>query len=108
MRKHEALGQTAAHLVGDARVVHADVLDEKRHAGERSVLGTVGERIVGHFIDRADDGVELGIDGIDGGTGGVRELLGGHFARGDQRGQPDAVVNSIFRKLHGVSFGLRR
>jgi hypothetical protein len=95
-----ALAEAATEFDGAALLVAQHVLDQERHAAER----TVAQRRLVEPLDPVgiglDHGVDGGVGGLDGAHGGGGDLARRNFAPGDQFGEAQRIKAGVFGEVH--------
>ena len=88
----EALKQVAARGCRFARLEDTKILDEKRHAGERSLRQPRSDRHAGRLVLPVHDGMDRRIDLLGACNRQLQHLPGGDVAPGYQPGKGGGVV----------------
>jgi len=91
----QCFGQRAAAARWRAPGLHAEFLEEQRHAAERPVGQSARDLGTGQVVDPCGDGVERAVYRIDAGEGVVEQFRGRHFAFAHELRQPQAIVIRI-------------
>ena len=69
-----------AEVVRRAFDLDAGVLHEHRHTGERRIKAGVRGLFAREVVERRDDGVDLRVEALDAGDGGIEEFAGSDYA----------------------------
>ena len=93
-------GEAAAVAVRPAGHGDAEILDQERHARERTVGRARPGRRAGFVVGLVDDGVERRIVPLDALDRRLDRLDRRHLARRDQAGETDAVMIGIVVETH--------
>src|SRR5215467_16267956 len=76
------------------------ILDEKRHATEGSLAQGFRIEAVDAVEVELNNRPDRGVDLLLGGDRRLRQLLGAHLLLGNQLGQAQGVVGSVFDEVH--------
>jgi hypothetical protein len=86
--------------------VRAEILEQIRHAGERSIGQARDDGGPGLIVQSRHHGVELGIARLHAGDGRVEELGRARITGAHQPGQAEPIVALEFFSLHWSSWAL--
>ena len=96
LRRDHAAAQPAAEFDDPAGLVSEEVLDQERHAAERTGAEAPLIEVLDPIRIGFDDRVDRGIDGVDGGGGHLCQLSRRNLLLGDELGETERIVRRVF------------